>query len=192
MPTTDLTSRVAATLRRSVSGMRVLEVARALALPDALLFSGAVYQPVLNELTGRDLDHGIADYDLAYFDPDVHYESEDEVIRRVAAELEPPLRERVQVRNQARVHLWFEQRFGEPYTPLRSSADALERFVSPMSAVGARLEEDDTLSIVAPFGLDDLFALELRPNPRRRSRHFDRVAASVRARWPEVRVVTGA
>ena len=36
----------------------------------------------------------------------------------------------VEVRNQARVHLWFEQRFGHPYPKLGSSADALTRFAS--------------------------------------------------------------
>ena len=30
------------------------------------MFSGAVYQPVLNHLTGRPLDYGIKDYDLGY------------------------------------------------------------------------------------------------------------------------------
>ena len=44
--------------------MQVLLVARHLRLPDWLVFSGAVYQPVLNHLTGRPLDFGIKDYDL--------------------------------------------------------------------------------------------------------------------------------
>jgi hypothetical protein len=48
--------------------MQVLSVARHLRLPDWLVFSGAVYQPVLNQLTGRPLDYGIKDYDLGYFD----------------------------------------------------------------------------------------------------------------------------
>jgi hypothetical protein len=168
--------------------MRVLRTARALALPDWMLFSGAVYQPVLNELTGRDPAYGIADYDLAYFDPDTGYDAEDAVIRRVAATFAPPLRELVQVRNQARVHLWFEHRFGEPYPPLRTSSEALERFVSPMFAVAVRLEPDDRITVLAPFGLHDLFSLTLRANPLRRSTSFARVAASVRARWPEVEI----
>ena len=32
----------------------------------------------------------------------------------LAAAFEPPLRDMVEVRNQARVHLWFEGKFGEP------------------------------------------------------------------------------
>ena len=77
--------------------------------------------------------------------------------------------------------------FGQPYTPLSSTGDALERFVSPMFAVGVRLMRDDGLHIVAPFGLADLFALRLRPNPRRFSANFSQVAADVTRRWPEVK-----
>ena len=167
--------------------MQVLSVARRLCLPDWLVFSGAVYQPVLNHLTGRALDYGIKDYDLGYFDAsDISYEAEDVVIRRVKAAFEEPLRSTVEVRNQARVHLWFETKFREPYGPLSCTAEALERFASPTFAVGVRLEPDDWLHIEAPFGLADLFALRLRPNPRRKTVGFARTAADVRRRWPEV------
>src|SRR3984893_16097740 len=48
--------------------MDVLRTARDLRLPDWLVFSGEVYQPVLNHLTGRPSYYGVKDYDLAYFD----------------------------------------------------------------------------------------------------------------------------
>ena len=106
-------------------------------LPDWLVFSGAVYQPVLNHLTGRAPDYGIKDYDLAYFDAaDLSYEAEDAVIRRVRAAFDEPLKSAVEVRNQARVHLWFEAKFGEAYTALAGAAEALERFTSATFAVG--------------------------------------------------------
>jgi len=183
-----LERRLEAIVRSGPSLMAVLTTARALDLPDWLVFSGAVYQRVLNALTGRDLDYGIKDYDLGYFDADTSYEAEDAVIRRVAEAFAPPLSELVEVRNQARVHLWFEGKFGEPYAPLARTAEALERFVSPLFAVGVRLEPDDRLTVVAPFGLEDLFALRLRPNPRRRTNGFARTAASATARWPELEV----
>jgi hypothetical protein len=73
-------------LRATPSLMRVLSIARALDLPDWLVFSGAVYQPVLNHLTGRASDYGIKDYDLAYFDgADLSYDAEDAIVGRVAA-----------------------------------------------------------------------------------------------------------
>lgn len=183
-------ARLEAILRRSQPLMHVLRTLRALDLPDWLVFSGAVYQRVFNDLTGRPLDYGIKDYDVGYFDAsDLSYEAEDVVIRRVAAAFEPPLREMVEVRNQARVHLWFEGKFGEPYAPLTSSAEALTRFVSPVFAVGVRLDADDVMTILAPFGLDDVFALRMRHNPARRSPNFDRVAERAKARWPELEVI---
>jgi len=186
----DLDARLEAIVRATPSLMTVLETARDLALPDWMIFSGAVYQRVLNHLTGRDPDYGIKDYDLGYFDPaDTSYEAEDLVIRRVAVAFQPPLREMVEVRNQARVHLWFEGKFGEPYEPLTRTADALQRFVSPLFAVGVRLENAGGLTIVAPFGLEDLFALRLGRNPTRQTNGFERTAASATARWPELQVI---
>jgi hypothetical protein len=188
----ELRERLTAIMCATPPLMRVLSVASDLCLPDWLLFSGAVYQPVFNHLTGRPLDYGIKDYDLAYFDAsDLTYEAEDAVIRRGKAAFDEPLRSVVEVRNQARVHLWFEAKFGEPYTPLSTTAEALERFASATFAVGVRLEPDNRLHIEAPFGLANLFALRLRPNPRRKTVHFTRTSADVRRRWPELVIDNG-
>jgi hypothetical protein len=183
----DQIERLTTILRATPALMQVLSIASTLDLPDWLLFSGAVYQPVLNHLTGRAPDYGIKDYDLAYFDgADLSYEAEDMVIRRVAAAFNEPLRHLVQVRNQARVHLWFEDKFGESYAPLSATSEALERFASPLFAVGVRLQPDGQLHLEAPFGLADLFALRLRRNARRRVSNFPRIAAEVVGRWPEL------
>jgi hypothetical protein len=188
----ELRERLTAIVRATPPLMQVLSGARHLCLRDWLLFSGAVYQPVLNHLTGRALDYGIKDYDLGYFDAsDLSYDAEDAIIRRVKAVFKEPLRSMVEVRNQARVHLWFEAKFGEAYGPLSCTAEALERFASATFAVGVRLEPDDWLHIEAPFGLADLFALRLRPNPRRKTVGFARTAADVRRRWPEVVIDNG-
>ncbi len=191
----DLQARLADIIRATPTTLQVLRTVRELDLPDGMVFSGAVYQPVWNHLTGRAPDYGIKDYDVAYHDAsDTSYEAEDVVIRRVAAAFDEPLRSLVEVRNQARVHLWFEQKFGgdEPYPPLLSSADALKRFVATAFCVGVRLEADDSLSVFAPFGLEDLFALRLRPNPLRvkGAGGWARTTGSAKARWPEI-VVEG-
>jgi hypothetical protein len=186
LPEKALEDRLRDILRAAPALMRVMTVARDLDLPDWLVFSGAVYQPVWNHLTGRPPEYGIKDYDVGYFDPDTTWDAEDAVIRRVAAAFESPLREQVEVRNQARVHLWFEDHFGEPYEPLAAAAEALERFAAPACAVGARLERDGELTIIAPFGLEDVFAMRIRPNPRRQPTGLAKVIANARARWPEV------
>jgi hypothetical protein len=127
----ELVEWLAAIVRGAPSLMRVLLTIRALELPDWLIMSGAVYQRVLNALTERAPDYGVRDYDLGYFGAsDISYEAEDVVIRRVAAAFDEPLRSVVEVRNQARVHVWFEGHFGESYTPLSCTVSVLSADVS--------------------------------------------------------------
>jgi uncharacterized protein len=187
----ELEAELAAIVRADAGLMHVLTTVRALGLPDWRLVSGAVYQAVWNARTGRPAGYGVRDYDLAYFDgSDLSYGAEDVVIKRVAAAFDEPFRSQVEVRNQARVHLWFQNRFGEPYEPLGSTDEALGRFVAPTFAVGVRLEADDSLSVAAPFGLDDVFALTIRPNPNRPvARGWAKAVDSARARWPELTVI---
>jgi hypothetical protein len=177
-------------LQASPRLVHVLHIARDLNLPDWMIFSGAIYQTVWNAITRRDIDYGIKDYDLAYFDPDTSWKAEDDVIQWVRDTFTAPLDRLVEVRNQARVHLWFEERFGEPYEPLGRTQEALTRFVSPAFAVGARLKDDGDITIIAPFGLRDIFDMTIRPNPfRPQAKGFANAAASAKARWPEVKVV---
>ncbi|MFZ4607090.1 MAG: nucleotidyltransferase family protein [Caulobacter sp.] len=177
-------------LRASPSMMTVLTGARELDLPDWLIVSGAVYQRIWNHVTGREPDYGVRDYDVIYFDPDTSWDAEDVFIKRAAALFPAPLSDLVEVRNQARVHLWFEDHFGEPYEPLSNSTEALSRFVAPAFGVGVRLEADDSLTIKAPFGLKDVFAMTLRPNPNRPlAKGWVKTTTSARTRWPEVTVV---
>jgi len=187
----ELEAELAAIVRADAGLMHVLTTVRALDLPDWRLVSGAVYQAVWNARTGRPAGYGVKDYDLAYFDgSDLSYEAEDVVIKRVAAAFDEPFRSQVEVRNQARVHLWFQNRFGEPYAPLHSTDEALGRFVAPTFAVGVRLEADDRLGIAAPFGLDDVFAMAIRPNPNRPvAKGWAKAVDSARARWPDLTVI---
>lgn len=186
----DLERRLVGIVRADSDLMQVLTTVRGLGLPDWRVFSGAVYQSVWNAVTGRPGGYGRKDFDLGYFDPDTSWDAEDVVIKRVAAAFDEPFRSDVEVRNQARVHLWFMDRFGEDYEPLPDTDAALARFVAPAFAIGVRLEDDDTISVAAPFGLQDVFGMVIRPNPNRPlARGWDNVVASARSRWPELQVV---
>ena len=180
--------RLEALVRASPTLMQVLETLRDLDLPQWRLVSGAVYQTVWNDLTGRDPDYGIKDFDVAYFDPDSSWDAEDVAIKRAAAMFPPGLVDKVEVRNQGRVHVWFEAKFGEPYAALTSADESMQRFLCPAFTVGVRLERDGRLDVAAPFGLEDCFAMTLRPNPRRSVNlaNLERVAEKLKLRWPEL------
>lgn len=186
----DLNARLVGIVRADPGLMHVLKGVRDQDLPDWRIFSGAVYQSVWNALTGRPAGYGVRDYDVGYYDPDTSWDAEDVIIKRVAAAFDEPFRSTVEVRNQARVPIWFPAHFGEPYDPLSGTDEALERFVAPAFAIGVRLEADDSISVAAPFGLDDIFALILRPNPRRGlAKDWPRVVERARARWPELTIM---
>jgi hypothetical protein len=186
----NLEVRLVETVRADAGLMHVLTTVRDLGLPDWRIFSGAVYQSVWNAVTGRPAGYGIKDYDIGYFDPDVSWDAEDVFIKRAAAAFDEPFKSQVEVRNQARVHLWFEGKFGEPYTALTGTDEALGRFVAPAFAVGIRLEDNDRITVAAPFGLEDVFAMTLRPNPDRPlAKGWQRTIDNARSRWPELTVV---
>ena len=168
----------------------VLGLLRRLALPQGWLVAGAIYQSVWNLLCGLPRGTGIRDYDVMYFDDaDLSYEAEDAVIREVARE-SAGLAAPIEIRNQARVHLWYEGRFNAPYPRLVSAAQALGLYASTTHAVAARLEADDGIVILAPFGLDDIFDMVLRPNPASPAplAHAEK-ARRAKAVWPRLRVL---
>lgn len=163
---------------------------RALGLTDWLVVSGALYNSIWNHLTGKLPGYGIKDVDLFYFDEsDLSYEAEDTVIRRAAKHFEG-LTLPVEVRNQARVHLWYEARFGDAYPRLSSSAEALSYFASKTHAVGVRFDAAGQLDLVAPFGLDDIFSFRITPNRALDNRRtHEAKGARAKANWPEIAVL---
>jgi hypothetical protein len=169
--------------------MEVLTLARQLALPDCWLVSGAIYNSVWNVLTGRPSLRGVKDIDLFYFDAsDLSYEAEDAVITR-AAPIFVHLPRPVEIRNQARVHLWYEGHFGQPYAPLQSSREGIDRFASTTHSVGLQLDGQGRLLVYAPYGLDEMFSFRLTPNRRQDNRRtHDAKAARALTLWPELRV----
>jgi len=123
--------------------MRLLTVACRLSLPHWRLGGGCVYQTVWHALTGRPRRTRIKDYDLVYFDSsDLSWEAEDTVIQQVAAAM-PWLPGGVEVRNHARVPVWFEEGSASHAlqlpTQMMCSASTLSQF-RPLEFGSARME----------------------------------------------------
>jgi hypothetical protein len=179
---------LALALRNPINAAIVDELHR-LALPDAWLVSGCLVQTVWNVVTGRAIDHGIADYDVFYFDPDTSWEAEDAVIRALNARL-GHLGIKIEVRNQARVHLWYPGKHGLPYPPLRSSTEGIDRFLTQNTQVGIR-RAGDGHEVYAPHGLADVAGLIARPNPGPNfsAASYALKAARWKALWPELTVI---
>jgi uncharacterized protein len=177
-----------ATLQNPVNSRLVDELLR-LALPDAWIVSGCLVQTVWNVRTGRAVDQGIADYDVFYFDPDLSWQAEDAVIRRLQ-ETFAASGVTVEARNQARVHLWYPQKHGLPYPALTCSTDGIDRFLTQNTQVGIR-RTPDGYEVYAPHGFDDIAGLIVRPS---HAANFSAANYAAKARrwkslWPEITVM---
>ena len=162
---------------------------RSLALNDCFLAAGCLFQATWNLQSGQPADWGVKDYDVFYFDDrDLTWEAEDAVIARVQKEV-ADLGVQVEVKNQARVHLWYRQRFGADYPQLRASRDGIDRYLVACTCVGIDVADG---ALYAPNGLDELERGVLRMNPRmQQPALFQRKAADYRARWPWLTVHAG-
>lgn len=160
-----------------------------LRLDQCHLTAGCLFQAVWNRVSGHAPDWGIKDYDIFYFDDgDLSWDAEDRVIGMVDA-LVADLGITVEVRNQARVHLWYGERFGTGYPQLRSARDGIDRYLIACTCVGIDVATGD---LHAPDGLDDLARGRLRMNPLNpRPALFREKAESYRTRWPWLSVVAG-
>lgn len=170
-------------VRRNPAIATILDRMPALGAPDAWLTAGCLAQTIWNQQAGRPADEGIRDYDLFYCDArDLGWEAEDEVIRR-AALLFGGLP--VEVRNQARVHLWFGGKFGYDIPPLQSARAGIDRFLFRGICLGISANGE----VYAPFGFDDVLQGLLRPNPwNPRLAQMLAKAEDYRLRWPMLRV----
>lgn len=125
--------------------------------------AGCISQTVWNYQTGKNLYYGIEDVDFVYYDnSDLSYVAEDKIIKLVTAALKS-CKFKLDIKNQARVHIWYKERFGRSIEPYSSVEEAIGTWPSTASAIGVRLE-NNVLKVFAPFGLNDLFGLILRAN----------------------------
>lgn len=162
----------------------VLERWAEVRLPDGWLVAGAVAQTVWNAKSDLPPAHGIRDIDIVYFDEnDLSAETEAAEEARIRS-LFSDLPVAPDVKNEARVHLWYEARFGAAIPPYLSAEAAIATFPTTATAIGISMD-DGRLKTTAPFGLTDLCALVVRPNKAQVSAEiYEAKVARWRILWP--------
>lgn len=163
--------------------------AEELGLPDYYIGAGCIAQTVWNSLSGYPLDYGISDIDLVYFDTNLEQAAEEKVAeqaRHLYADLPFPL----DVKNEARVHLWYEARFGYAIKPYVSLEDAINTWPTTATSMAVRVEAENRLRVYAPFGLNDLFGRIVRPNKAQITEEIYKAKADKwHKKWPELTVI---
>jgi hypothetical protein len=181
--------RLEAALAQNRSLSELLARFDEIGLPDGWLVAGAIAQTVWNLAFGKEAELGIKDVDLVYFDAqDLSPEAEAAQERRLR-DLFRHLPIKLDVKNEARVHLWYEARFGYPIAPYSSTEDAIASFPTTATAIGVRRRASQ-FECCAPFGLDDLFGLVVRPNQRQITRGiYEAKGERWRSVWPQLAFV---
>lgn len=165
--------------------MHILRIAKSLALPDWCICAGFVRSKVWNQLHGFK-ETRCADVDVVYFDPSYTDESSEKQYEQRLNEQDASIP--WSVKNQARMH---SKNGHEPYT---STADGLSNFPEMCTAIGVYLNARDEVTVVAPYGVDDLVNLIVRPTPFFESgdrRNIYRQRIEVKkwdTTWPHLRI----
>ena len=172
--------------------VEIVHRAPMLGLPDMWVVSGCLFQTVWNVLAGDHPMRAIKDYDLFYFDSsDCSSESEQDANRR-AAELFSGLGCELDVRNQARVHMWYADEFGvDGYPRLTKSTDGIDNFLAVCCMVAVRRTSVGRIELYAPFGVEDVLNRIMRPNPwypNAPGDCYNTKAERWRALWPDLKV----
>ncbi|WP_180898297.1 nucleotidyltransferase family protein [Martelella soudanensis] len=158
-------------------------------LPDCWLVAGALAQTVWNRRFGMDPAHGIADIDIVYFDPnDLSERAEARHAARIRAAFST-VPAWIDVKNEARVHLWYGDRFGFDIAPYEGVGEAIATFPTTATALGIRPKAGG-FECDAPFGLADLVNAVARPNKTQASREvYENKAERWKTLWPGLTVI---
>ncbi|WP_372368356.1 nucleotidyltransferase family protein [Candidatus Uabimicrobium sp. HlEnr_7] len=165
----------------------ILEEVEKMDLPNWYLGGGCITQSIWNSLCDNNDDYGIKDYDIVYFDKDVSFEKETEYILKIREAL-PGID--TDVKNQARVHLWYHDVFAQKIDPYSSVEEAISSWPTTVASIGVR-KVNEELIVYAPFGLEDLFSLIVRPNKIQVTQDIY-ITKTKRwlEKWPQLKVVS--
>lgn len=128
---------------------------------DYYVGAGSVNQTVFNYLSNNEIDYGIKDFDIVYFDEDLSYEAEDKIIK----ELDKLFKDKsidFDVKNEARVHIWYNEKYKDKREPYTSTEDAISKWGATVTCIGIRLEKGKLVTF-CPYGLNDFFSMTIRP-----------------------------
>jgi uncharacterized protein len=177
---------IAELIGRDTMRMCALAQVRDIALPDCWIAAGFIRDAIWDALHGRDAEAPSGDVDVIWFGAGCLDPGYDERVEASLQRTAPGFD--WSVKNQARMHA----RNGD--APYCDATDAMRHWPETATAVGIRLDDDDRLAIAAPFGVEDLIGMILRPAGQfatDKREIFDARVASKRwlARYPRLRKV---
>lgn len=163
----------------------LLEIIRALQLKDCWLCAGTLRNYYWNLKSGKAELFDSNDVDVIFFDPNVSYE----MTCRIEAKLKAWYPQYAwELKNQVYMH-----GHNADTKPYQNAADALAKFPETCTALACRLQENGRVEVLAPHGLQDLFAFYVQPtphfkaHPKRLAKYQERVQQKRwQEKWPQL------
>lgn len=141
-------------IKRDVHIMSILTAMEKLKLDDAWVCAGLIRNKVWDVL--HNITTSINDIDVIYFDVSDTSCKKEKQIEKELDDLFP--NQPWSVKNQARMHI------KSGFNHYTSSYDGVAHFPETPTAVAIRLHNQE-LEIMAPYGLQDLFEMKVKPTP---------------------------
>lgn len=168
---------------------KIIRNVSALGIPNLYVGGGSVTQSVWNHLFSKPIGYGISDVDIVYFDTDLSLEKERMVLEQIVKTTKQN-QYALDVKNEARVHLWYEEEFGFSIPAYTSTEEAISTWPSTATSIGVFFDQENKLQIFAPYGMYDLFSGVVRPNKAMISREvYEKKAEKWGAKWPGLTVI---
>ncbi|WP_373951321.1 nucleotidyltransferase family protein [Vibrio pomeroyi] len=163
------------------------KVCREVGLPSFYIAGGVITQVIWNSIENKPLLDQVKDFDIVYFDSS-QIASEGEFKSRIRSRLSHIVD--IDVKNQATIHERYSTKFGCSIQPYERVEQGIESWLSAF-AIGFTIEQSNHVRIFAPYGLEDAFNMLIKPNKRAMTEaNYNKMTASYKARWPQVRVLS--
>ena len=156
---------------------------------DYYIGAGSINQTIFNYLSHKDINYGIKDFDIVYYDDsDLSYESEDIIIKDLQKLLGKNKIE-FDIKNEARVHLWYNKKYNANRLPYTSCEDAIASWGATVTCIGVRLE-NRKLVVYCPYGLNDLFSMTIRPIKKNfTKKDYDERVTRWKQKWENLNII---
>lgn len=167
--------------------MKVFDALESIGLENYFVGAGVIAQSVWNNISGYELDRGISDIDIVYFDEKSMSESHEQDIKQRIEEYLGEFSLWLDIKNEARVHTWYKEKFGYEIKPYTSLEDAINTWPTTATSLGLRRESNGEWSIYAPFGIEDVFDMRIRANARQITKEiYMKKVNKWTKRWPKL------
>lgn len=177
-------------LKQNKDLMTILDYIYELKLPNFYIAAGSVFQTIWNYYDNKPLNSGIKDIDIIYYDDnDLSKENVKKLENKITEHFKE-LNYKFDVKNEARMHLWYKEKLNKNINQYINSEDAIDHWIATVHSISIT-KENDNIKVYAPYGLSDIFSRTIRPIKHKDNSKeiYDKKVASWKERFENLNII---